>query len=67
MLSERQRQLFSAILDTNWDYEHEVDPAEKEQIGKLLREQKLELKLDMGEEAYDEFIRIGKEMFAPRK
>lgn len=66
-MTEFQRNLFNIILDTNWDYEQETDPVKKEEIGKLLREKKLELKLDMGEEAYLGFINMGKKMFAPKK
>ena len=66
-MTENQRALFSIIFDVNWDYERETNPVKKDEIGKLLREKKLELKLDMGEEAYLEFINAGMKMFAPKK
>ena len=50
-MTEHQHAIFSIILDLNWDYEHETNPIKQNEIGRLLREKKLELKLDMGEEA----------------
>ena len=66
-MTEHQRAIFSIILDLNWDYEHETNPIKKNEIGKLLREKKLELRLDMGEEAYNEFMKQGRQMFAPKQ
>lgn len=66
-MTHHQRALFNIILDVNWDYDRETNPVKKDEIGKLLREKKLELKLDMGEEAYLEFINRGIKMFAPKK
>lgn len=66
-MTHHQRALFSIILDVNWDYDRETNPVKKDEIGKLLREKKLELKLDMGEEAYLEFFNKGMKMFAPKK
>lgn len=66
-MTHHQRALFSIILDVNWDYDRETNPVKKDEIGKLLREKKLELKLDMGEEAYLEFFNAGTKMFAPKK
>jgi hypothetical protein len=66
-MTENQRALFSIITDVDWDYQRETNPVKKDEIGKLLREKKLELKLDMGEEAYLEFINAGMKMFAPKK
>lgn len=66
-MTDHQRALFSIILDVNWDYDRETNPVKKDEIGKLLREKKLELKLDMGEEAYLEFFNAGMKMFAPKK
>jgi hypothetical protein len=66
-MTEHQHAIFKIILDLNWDYEHETDPIEKDEIGKLLREKKLELRIEMGEEAYEDFMEQGRQMFAPKE
>lgn len=66
-MTEHQHAIFRIVLDLNWDYEHETNPIKQNEIGRLLREKKLELKLDMGEEAYENFMEQGRQMFAPKK
>lgn len=65
-MTDIQKKLFNKVLDLNWDYENETDLSKKEILGRLLREKKLELKLDMGEEAYLAFMNMGRQMFAPK-
>jgi hypothetical protein len=66
-MTEHQHALFNIILDLNWDYNEEEDPIKQNEIGRLLREKKLELRLDMGEEAYNDFMEQGRKMFAPKQ
>ena len=66
-MTEHQHALFHIILDLNWDYNVEQNPIKQNEIGRLLREKKLELRLDMGEEAYNEFMEQGRKMFAPKQ
>ena len=66
-MTEHQHALFHIILDLNWDYNEEQNPIKQNEIGRLLREKKLELRLDMGEEAYNDFMEQGRQMFAPKQ
>ena len=67
MLTDEQRLLFREILDLNWDFTHNSNLSEKFELAKKLNEKKKELKTSMGEEAYDKFINLGREMFAPKR
>ena len=70
MMTEEQAKIFRMVLDTNW----EVDQLQAE--GKFTaacekaeehNAHVKELKESMGEEAYNNFINLGREMFAPKK
>lgn len=70
MMTEKQSEIFRKVLDTNW----EVDQLQAE--GKFVEAWKKaeehnahvkELKESMGEEAYNNFIERGRQMFAPKK
>lgn len=65
MLTESQRSLFREILDANW----EVKTKEEELMSakRTLETKTNDLKGSMGEEAYDNFINTGRQMFAPKK
>jgi hypothetical protein len=67
MLTEDQRKLFREILDINWEFEHEKDWNKKATLSAQLMMKKNSLKVSMGEEEYDKFIRMGREMFAPKR
>jgi hypothetical protein len=56
MLTDKQREIFSAILDLNFEGKT------KELAAKLN-----ELKEDMGTDAYEKFMSMGKKMFAPKQ
>jgi len=67
MLTEDQRKLFREILDINWEFEQEKDWNKKATLSAQLMMKKNSLKNSMGEEEYDKFIRLGREMFAPKR
>ena len=68
MLTEEQRVIFREILDLNWEFSHtEENWGVKWDIARKLNQRKKDLKMSMGEEAYDHFMNMGREMFAPKK
>lgn len=68
MLTEEQRIIFREILDLNWEFSHTEDNwSVKWDIARKLNQRKKDLKMSMGEEAYDRFMNMGREMFSPRK
>ncbi len=64
MLTDKQREIFSRVLDLNWDFKKETDPQKKQGLAWLLLKAKDELKSDMGQEAYDKFMTMGQKMFS---
>ena len=69
-MTQEQSEIFRKVLDTNW----EVDQLQAE--GKFVEAWKKaeehnahvrDLKDSMGEEAYNNFINMGRQMFAPKK
>jgi hypothetical protein len=67
MLTEEQRVLFREILDLNWDFSQETDWNVKFDLARKLNQKKRDLKRSMGEKEYEEFISMGRKMFAPRE
>lgn len=65
-MTDSQRTLFSKIVDLNWDYTQEKNNTKKFELFEQLNAAKSELKASMGDQAYDEFISRGKQMFAPK-
>lgn len=70
MMTEKQSKIFNRVLETNW----EVDQLQAEgrftdawKKGEEHNAHVMELKESMGEEAYNNFIALGREMFAPKK
>ena len=67
-MTQEQSKIFERILDTNWEIKelsesgkwHEAHMKAKEH-----HEAVNELKASMGEKEYDNFINMGREMFAP--
>jgi hypothetical protein len=69
MLTETQREIFNKILDTNWAYKHAIEegrPHVAIKTGNDLANLKDELRAHMGVEAYDNFMNMGRKMFAPK-
>lgn len=67
MLNEEQQKLFRIILDENHEMIHGKTPTAKyEALGKLTQA-KIDLKKSMGEEAYNNFMSMGKKLFAPKE
>jgi len=67
MMTDPQRLMFREILDLNWEFEHSKDWNEKIELGKKLSSKKSELKSSMGEKEYNNFIDMGRQMFAQKK
>jgi hypothetical protein len=70
MMTEKQSEIFRKVLDTNM----EVDQLQAEgKFGEAWKKAEehnghvKELKESMGEEAYNNFIEMGRQMFAPKK
>ena len=68
-MTNTQHELFSKILDTNWELKEQCDSNEwtkavktQVQLDKMLEE----LKESMGIEAFDTFISNGRKMFASK-
>ena len=66
MLTEEQVKLWNTVLDANWEFDQERDWPKRIELARKLRESKEKLVASMGKAKYDEFIRIGQEMFASR-
>jgi hypothetical protein len=67
MLNEKQQELFRIILDENHNMLHGETPTKKmEALGKLTQA-KIDLKKDMGEEAYNNFMEQGRKLFAEKE
>lgn len=64
-MTETQRVMFREVLDLNWDMKQETNISRKFELAKELGAATERLKMDMGEEAYDQFIETGRRMFAP--
>ncbi len=70
MFTDSQRELFSKILDANWDATIAERDGNLDLAGELYikrDEMNEELKISMGEDAYNRFIDNGKKMFAPKQ
>lgn len=67
MLNEKQHEIFSRILDYNHEMLHGTNSVSRlEALGKL-NQAKIELKKSMGEEVYNNFMNMGKKLFAPKE
>lgn len=67
MLNEKQHEIFSRILDYNHEMLNGINSVSRyEALGKLTQA-KIDLKKSMGEEAYNNFMEMGKKLFAPKQ
>jgi len=64
-LTQKQSKLFTEIIDLNWRMD--LEDEDRSVLFPKLTEAISELKKDMGEDEYNEFIRRGREMFQPKK
>lgn len=64
-MTETQRVMFREVLDLNWDMKQETNLSRKFELAQELGAATERLKMDMGEEAYEQFIETGRRMFAP--
>ena len=64
-MTETQRVMFREVIDLNWDMKQETNLVRKFELAQELGAAKERLKMDMGKEAYDQFIETGRRMFAP--
>jgi len=66
MLTNYQSQLFSRLVDANWEADNTSNsPFIRDIARNEYWKVKEELIEEMGKEEYERFIRIGHEMFAP--
>jgi hypothetical protein len=65
MFTDDQRKIFSKMLDLNYESTKETDLLKKWELVKQLNAQEALLKESMGAANYADFIRRGKQMFAP--
>lgn len=69
MFTDSERELFSKILDTNWEAslaEKDNDFTKSFRLYDEVNTLKEELRVSMGDEAYNRFMDNGKEMFKPK-
>lgn len=69
MLTETQRQVFSKILDTNWELKELKEEGKWKDALEKSKEHSgyvQELISLMGEKEYNHFIEMGQRMFAPK-
>lgn len=71
-MTNEQREIFRKVLDTNWEVKELMEGAKKtgkfHDVLEKAREHQAavaELKESMGEREYDNFIAMGRQMFAP--
>jgi hypothetical protein len=68
MMTEKQQEKFRKVLDLNWECKELQEAGKWKDLwdkSKELHTAKEDLKEDMGDEAYDQFIETGRKMFAP--
>ena len=69
-MTQEHSEIFRKVLDTNWEVDQlqaEGKFAESWQKANEYNAHVKELKALMGEEAYNNFINTGRQMFAPKK
>ena len=64
MLNDKQREMFSRLLDVNYEMNRESDVDKKLDLLNQVSLLKQELKEDMGEESYTRFMNMGAQMFS---
>ena len=67
MLTDKQRELFSEILDINWGVDHAINEKSFDiafQLTADLEKKQAELRESMGDEKYNDFMNKGKKMFS---
>jgi hypothetical protein len=70
MMTEKQSEIFRKVLDTNMEVDQLQAEGKFGEAWKKAEEHNAhvkELKESMGEEAYNNFIEMGRQMFAPKK
>ncbi len=70
MMTEKQSEIFRKVLDTNWEVDQLQAEGKFKEAWKKAEDHNAhvkELKESMGEEAYNNFIELGRQMFAPKK
>jgi hypothetical protein len=68
-MTEDQTRIFRKVLDTNWEVKELKESGKWLDALEKVKEHNShveELKSSMGEEEYDNFINMGRKMFAPK-
>ncbi len=66
-LTEKENKLFNKVLDLNYKMDNEINSVKKLTLLGELINAKVELKKEMGDEAYEEFFSMGAKLFAQKK
>jgi hypothetical protein len=64
MLTDSEREIFTKMLDANWDAVMEKNQGKKQILKKVYSELEAELKTKMGEDRFNEFMSKGQRMFS---
>jgi hypothetical protein len=67
-MTNEQSAIFRRVLDTNWEIKESAASGDWDKARLKIKEHKEaveELKTSMGEREYDNFINMGRKMFAP--
>jgi hypothetical protein len=70
MMTEKQSEIFRKVLDTNWEVDQLQAQGKFGEAWQKAEEHNAhvkELKESMGEDSYNNFIEMGRQMFAPKK
>jgi hypothetical protein len=69
-MTNQESAIFSKVLDTNWEVKELTAAGDWDKARAKVKEHQAhveELKELMGEKAYNDFINMGRKMFAPRE
>lgn len=68
MLTDYQRQLFSKLIDLNWEADNTINsPLMRDLARNAYWDTKQELMEDMGRDEYENYMKGMRQMFAPAK
>lgn len=69
MLTNEQREIFERLLDANWRMSEALEKGDHQlamHFNESFQALRQKLRENMGDESYNDFIKMGKEMFAPK-
>lgn len=66
-MTKKESNLLGKVIDLNWEFSKEKNPAKKWDLAMELNNKKNELRESMGYEAYQTFMNNGRKMFSKRE